>query len=125
MCKGSNTTTSQQSSSYAPDPQAYALYSNLLSRAQGVANTPYQPYGGELVAPVNAQQALGIAGINSAWTPYQQAAGIAYNAAQPITQAQIQQYQNPYTQNVVDTTQAQFNNQNAIAQNQLKGQAIA
>lgn len=33
----------------------------------------------------------------------------------------VAQYQSPYTQSVVDATQAQFNNQNAIAQNQLAG----
>lgn len=127
MGKGSNTTTTQSSSS--PDPQAYQAYSQLLQRAQGVASTPYQAYTGELTAPVNAQQQAGISNINANANfaqPYiQQAAGLATNAANPLTAAQIAQYQNPYTQSVVNATQAQFNNQNQQAQQGLTSNAIA
>lgn len=101
----------------------------MLQKAQGVANTPYQAYTGELTAPINAQQQLGIGGINQAAGQAQpavnQALGIAGAAANPLTAAQIQQYQNPYTQNVVDATQAEFNNQNQQAQQNLTGNAIA
>lgn len=125
--KGSQTSTSTSSTS--PDPQAYQAYSNLLKQASGVAATPYQSYTGELTAPVNAQQTAGINNINSNAgfaQPYiQQAAGYANNAAQPITGQQIQQYSDPYTQQVIQATQAQFNNQNAQQQQQLTGNAIA
>lgn len=50
---------------------------------------------------------------------------MATAASTPLTQAQIQQYQNPYTQNVINATQAQFNNQNQQQQQQLSGNAIA
>jgi len=128
MCgKGSNTTTNTSTSS--ADPQAAQAYRDLLTRAQGVASTPYQAYTGELTAPVNAQQQFGIGNINQNANfaqPYvQQAAGIAQNAATPLTQQQIQQYQNPYTQNVVDATQAQFNNQNAQQRQGVIGNEIA
>lgn len=127
MGKGSQTTTNQTSSS--ADPQAAQAYRDLLTRAQGVASTPYQAYTGELTAPVNAQQQLGIGNINQnanfAQPFVQQAAGIASGAANPLTQQQIQQYQNPYTQNVVDATQAQFNRNNAQQQEALKGNQIA
>jgi len=100
----------------------------LLARAQGVSNTPYNPYGGELVAGVNPQQTQGIANINNYANfaqPYMGTAlQYAQNAAQPITQQQIQQYMSPYTQNVVQATQNQFNNQNAQAQEGLKANAI-
>lgn len=125
--KGSQTTTNQTSSS--ADPQAAAAYRDIIARAQGVASTPYQAYTGELTAPVNAQQNLGIGNINANSDfaqPYvQQAAGIASGAANPLTSQQIQQYQNPYTQNVVDATQAQFNRNNAQQQEALKGNQIA
>lgn len=125
--KGSQTTTSQTSS--APDSNAYNAYLSLLQSAQGVASTPYQAYTGELVAPVNSQQQTGISGINSyanSAQPYvqQAASGIAANS-QPITASQIAQYTNPYTQSVVNATQAQFNNQNQQQQQQLTGNAIA
>ena len=127
MGKGSATTTNATST--APNPQAAAAYSQLLQQAQGVASTPYQAYQGELTAPVNSQQQQGISGINAnanfAQPAVNQAIGIAGNAAQPLTQQQIQQYQNPYTQDVVNATQAQFNNQNAQQQASLTGNAIS
>lgn len=124
MGKGSNSTSTTTS----PNPQAMSTYQDLLQRAQGVSNTPYTPYGGEMVAPVNAQQNLGIAGINANANfaqPYiQTAGGMAYNAAQPITGQQIQQYSNPFTDQVINATQNQFNNQNAQQQQKLLGNTI-
>jgi len=104
-------------------------YSNLLAQSAQVAQTPYQSYGNELVAPVNQQQNLGIGNINqyaqSAQPAINQALGYANQAAQPVTAAQIQQYQSPYTQQVVNATQAQFANQNAQQQSALQGNAIS
>lgn len=123
MGKGTSTTTS------SPNPTAAADYQQLLQQAQGVASTPYQAYTGELTAPVNAQQQQGIGGINTAAGQAQpainQALGIAGQAANPLTQQQIQNYQNPYTQDVVNATQAQFNNQNQQGQEALTGNNIA
>lgn len=128
MCgKGQNTTTNQTTT--APNPQAAAAYSSLLNQAGNVASTPYQAYTGELTAPVNSQQQAGISGINAnanfAQPAVNQAIGIAGQAANPLTQQQIQQYQNPYTQDVVNATQNQFNNQNAQQQAGLTGNAIS
>ena len=123
MSKGSNTTTSSNT------PTALPAYQNAISQLQNVAATPYTPYGGELIAPVNQQQYAGIGGINqfaTAAQPYlQTAAGYAQSAAQPLTQGQIQQYESPYTQDVVNATEAQFNNQNAQQQQQILGNAAA
>lgn len=127
MGKGNNTTSSTSSTS--PAPQAAGLYSSLLNRIQGVANTPYQAYTGQLVAPTNAQQQAGIANINANAnyaSPYvQQASGLVSSAANPLTQSQIQSYYSPYVQNVVNATQAQFNNQNAQQQAALTGNTIS
>jgi len=127
MGKGSQTTTNQTQS--APDPNAYQAYLGLMQRAQGVASTPYQPYGGELVAGVNQQQNTGIGGINQYANAAQPAIGAAYGQAAtssaPLTQAGIQQYMSPYTQNVIDATQNQFNSANAQQLQQVKGNAIA
>jgi hypothetical protein len=125
--KGSNTTTSTTSST--PDPQAAAAYRDLLTRAQGVASTPYQAYTGDLTAGVNSQQNAGISGINSAAgyaNPYiQNASGLAASATAPITAQTIQQYQNPYTQQVVDATTAQMRNEFGQQQASLTGNQIA
>lgn len=125
--KGSQTTTN--STTTAPDAQAMGAYSNVLNQAQGVAATPYQAYGGEGVAPFNAQQNTAVAGINQYANAAQPAISSAMTQAQaasaPITQQQIQQYMSPYTQNVVNATQAQFNNQNQQQQQGVVGNAIA
>jgi len=126
MCgKGSQT----QTSTSAPNPQAMQLYQNLLTQAQSVAGTPYTPYTGELVAPINQQQSQGIAGINNtagfALPNIQTALGYANAAAQPITAQNIAQYTNPYTESVVNATQAQFNNQNQQQLQGVRGNAIA
>src|SRR5438128_328645 len=95
--KGSNTTTTQQSGSTMADPNAYAQYLQLLQRASGVASTPYQGFTGEETAPVNAQQQAGIgninavSGLNSPFISQISASG------QPISAADIQKYQDPYT----------------------------
>jgi hypothetical protein len=123
MSKGSNTTTTSQS------PTALPQYQQAIGQLQNVAATPYTPYGGELTAGVNQQQQSGIGNIDQyalAGVPYmQEAAGLQENAAQPLTQQQIQQYQSPYTQDVVQATEQQMNNQNAIQQQQVLGNAAA
>lgn len=90
--------------------------------------TSMQPYVDQA-----RQQYQNVAGSNlqGAVSPWQaQAAQGFANGSQQLTPAQysgaaIQQYQSPYTQQVVDATQAQFNNQNAQAQNQLRGNAAS
>lgn len=127
MGKGSNTSTT--STANAADPQAAAAYRDILQRAQGVASTPYQAYSGPLTADVNSQQNLGIAGINSNAgfaSPYiQQAAGLAGASSAPVGASQIQQYLNPYTQNVVDATTQQLQHDNSQQMAQLQGNQIS
>lgn len=123
--KGSNTTTTSTSA----NPAAMQAYYDLLGRAGGVASTPYQAYQGDLTAPVNAQQTTGINAINQSAgfaQPYiSQAAGFATNAANPLSAEQIQQYQSPYTQSVVDATSNWFNTQNKQQQQNVLGNAAA
>src|SRR5271154_1442026 len=125
MCKGSQTT----STSSQPNPQAAAAYSGLLTQAGQVAQTPYSAYPGELVAPVNQQQYAGVGNINqyaeAAQPDLSTAGGLISGAAQPLTSQQIQNYQNPYTQDVVNATEAQFQNTNAQQQQQVLGNAVA
>lgn len=118
-----------QTSTTTANPVATADYQSLLGQAQGVAQTPYQAYTGQLVAPVNSQQTAGISNINANAgfaSPYvSQAAGLATGAANPLTASQIQNYESPYTQSVVNATQAQFNNQNQQQQAGLTGNNIS
>lgn len=52
-------------------------------------------------------------------------AGNGITTNNPVNAAQIAQYESPYTQSVVNATQAQFNNQNAQQQQQVAGNAIS
>lgn len=52
-------------------------------------------------------------------------AGNGITVNNPVGAAQIAQYESPYTQSVVNATQAQFNNQNAQQQQQVAGNAIS
>ncbi len=115
-------TTQQTSSSSGPPPQVMAEYQGLVNRATNVANQPYQPYQGEQVAPLTDQTQQGLGGIsdyaNSAQPYYGAAGAMTLGASAPVNPEQFQgmgslsQYMNPYTQSVVDTTQAEMNNQN-------------
>lgn len=125
MSKGSNSSTT----STAPNAAAMQSYNDLLQRAGQVSNTPYQAFGGEETAPVNAQQTTGIDNVNAQAgfaNPFvmQGESSIASGSA-PLTAAGIQQYMSPYTQSVIDATQSEFNNQNAQQQSQVTGNAAA
>lgn len=119
--------TQQSTSQQTSTPVNQQALSQIYGQVANAAQTPYTPYGGELTAGINGQQTAGINTINSASNAaqpyYNQAAGLVNSASNPLTAAQIQQYQNPYTQNVVNATQAQFNDQNGQQQNSLKGTA--
>lgn len=120
-------TTQQQSTASSTTPAGLAQLQSIYSKVADAASNPYNPYTGELTAGVNNQQQTGINNINANANyaqPYiQQAGTLASGASNPLTAAQIQQYQNPYTQNVVNATQAQFNNANGVQQQQVKGNA--
>src|SRR5579871_1094778 len=51
MCKGGSKTA--QTSSNTVDPQQMKLFMQNYQSGQDVANTPFQPYTGERVAPAN------------------------------------------------------------------------
>lgn len=120
MGKGSNTTTTNSNSSSAthPDDNAYQAYLALMNRAGGVASTPYQGYGGEETAPINSQQQAGFGAINTAQ-------GNITATGAPISAEDIQRYQDPYTNSVIDATQKDFDVQNARQQSQTTGNAAA
>lgn len=120
MGKGSNSTTTNSSSTAtsSPDSNAYQAYLSLLNRAAGVANTPYQGYAGEQVAPINAQQTAGIGNIN-------QAQDFLESQQTPLSAADIQRYMDPNTQAVIDATQRDFDVQNQRALSSVSGNAAA
>lgn len=132
MCKGNSGSSSSSSSI---DPTVKANYQNVVGTAQSAAATPYQPYQGQQVAGFSQDQQTAMQNIDALQgtaTPYLNtasqyaalgAAPIAQNLPQYNAQT-LQQYQSPYTQQVVNATQNQINQNNAVQQSQLAGQAI-
>jgi len=123
--KGSSTTTSKTT----PAPQAEAMGNQAWSAAQSAASNPYQYYPGQLVANLNPDQMQAfntVAQSQGIANPYINAASqLTSSASQPIGASQINQYMNPYIGDVVGTTAAEINQNNAIQQNQLQGNAAA
>ena len=87
-----------------------------------------------MVAPLQATQNQAISGIqgavNQAQPGINSAMGLAQGAAAPITPqaysaSAVNQYMNPYTQDVVNATQNQFNQQNAQQQSGLLGNSAS
>src|ERR1700688_3176666 len=136
---GSANNVSTQQGSNAPPPQAMAAYSNLMNQAGSLASQPLQQYNigpnaSNVVAPLNQQQNQGLSTIQNAQglaQPYIQAAAGKMNAAtQPIwptapqfSQANLQQYMSPYTQDVTQAMQGLYGEQNAEQLQQVKGNA--
>jgi len=123
--KGSSTTTSKTT----PAPQAAAMGNTAWDASQAAASQPYSYYPGQLVANLNPDQMQAfntVAQSQGIANPYINAASQLTSAAtQPIGASQINQYMNPYIGDVVGTAAAEINQNNAIQQNQLQGNAAA
>ena len=64
MCKGSTAQT-QQTVTSQPAPQYMAAYEDVLKRARGVADRPYQRFTGNRVAGFNPQQQAGMDAVSN------------------------------------------------------------
>lgn len=140
---GKNSTSTQ---TVQIPPEVMAQYKAVNARANAVADTPFQTYGGEFVAPINSEQGWGIANTNVAANeaqPYYAAARTGLGAAQaatnpvnaaaeygtasnsaPLTGQQIDQYLSPYLSTVMGSTSALLSQQNEQAQAGQLGDAI-
>ena len=112
-------------------PEVLARYNAVNSKAEEVAQTPFQQYNGEFVAGLNPTQNAGVQATSdysqSAQPYYGAGAGLTLGASQgvgPVSQGQIGYYQNPYTQSVVNSTEAALNQQFGQQNAQLQSQAI-
>jgi hypothetical protein len=106
---GGKSTTSTQTIKIPPE--VMARYKAVNERAEKVASEPFQKYEGQFVAGLTDQQKAGMAGVTAAANmaqPYLSTAAdmtkAGSQAVGPLTAEQIKQYENPYTQSVVDTT---------------------
>lgn len=128
--KGSTTT-----STTAPPAYLNNAFQSLVGQAQQVASQPYQQYQGNLLAGLTQNQNTGInsiANTQGMTQPYTQQATNDVNAGSQAIYPQIQQfngqnianYENPYSQQVINSTMALANQQDQQQQSQLVGQAI-
>jgi hypothetical protein len=113
-------------------PGVSAPYINAAAQDFANANTPLAPTMQPYVDQAQQQyQTAANSNLQGALTPWQQQAQQGFaGGSQALTPTQysgdaIKGFENPYTQQVVDATQAQFNNQNMQAQNQLRGDAAS
>lgn len=123
--------SSTSTSSVAIPPEVLARYNAVNARAETAAANPFQNYTGQFVAGLTNEQQ---AGVNQASTSaqtaqpyYQAAAGLTANAAKDVgalTPGQINQYQNPYTQAVVDPTVKALQQQQGQQLAQQQSEAI-
>lgn len=125
MGKKDQTATSSQTQTYTPS--GASQLQDIWNKIQGVTSQGYQPYGGQIAAGLDPTQQAGINTINNAVgtaQPYfDKAAQYGAAGAAPISASDIQRYQSPYTQQVIDATQRQFADNNAQQQQQVIGNA--
>ena len=108
MGKGGDTTTTNTTSSLPAYVEPY--YKDFLAKAQSASNAPYQKYDNPRLADfstdttaafdmVRQQAGSGTPGIDTATGA---ATGIAGYQAKGIPDMDVQQYMNPYVENVLD-----------------------
>jgi Chaperone of endosialidase len=123
--------TSTSSSTVSIPPEVLARYNAVNAQAEQVAQTPFQQYSTDpnaFVAPINQTQQAGInqiqSNMGSAQPYYDVATGLTMAGAGPANLGQLNtnQYMSPYLQNVVGTTLAAQQMQNAQQASQLQGQ---
>lgn len=124
-------TNSTVTQTTTPPPELMDSYRNLINRATNVANTPYQQYGGQLVADFTPQQQQGFNQVgqyaNAAAPMIQEGADYARSGAQPVLpslNSNTDMLMSPYLNDVVSATQANLQEDNKQQQGQLTSQAI-
>lgn len=127
MSKGGSAGPTQTTTNNIPQWVQDAGQSTYNNYATPAAATPYTPYTGEQVAPLNSTQntAIGNATANQNAGQGALATGVqnatqagAYQPSQVGTsynQGAVNAQLNPYTQNVIDTTNSDLQRQNQIA----------
>jgi len=118
--------TSKSTQQITIPPEVLARYRAINARADTVTNRPYQYYGGEFVAPLNATQQSGIANTNAAANMAQPYFGAATNQLMGAQQAAMPYYQGATQQlgqgiNAGNQLAAQSYNTLNAAQNQAAG----
>jgi hypothetical protein len=143
MCKGGNKTT--QTSNNKVDPEQMKLFMQNYQSGQNVANSPFQPYTGERVAPQNSMlnqsfDAFGNIGANNTgastldWAKNLTSRAADYRfdpiaasqigvapisvgniTPQTLANTDLSPYMNPFSRGVIDTTTADLERSRQMA----------
>ena len=112
-------------------PEVMARYKAVNEKAEEVAKQPFQKYGGQFTAGLTDLQKAGMANVNNAANMAQSYYGTAADYTKAgagdvgkLTADQIAQYQNPYTQSVIDPTIKALRQQQGQDLAQQQAQAI-
>lgn len=121
------------------DPAMRAMMQQTFNRATNIADQPYQAYGGQAVAPLNDYQMAGInggmanalGGTGNAAVEQGVRAATAAGQYQPQmvgtgtwNPAAASQYMSPYTQSVIDSTNAQIDRNTLQTTNATNAAAV-
>lgn len=129
---GGKTSTTTQSVSIPKE--VMDRYNAINARAESVAGTPFQTYSedpSKFVAQINPQQMQGINNVNAsagAYKPYFDQAALTFSQGMKSAQPgalNLEQFYNPFQQQVIDATMRQMGQANQQAQSGALGTAIS
>ena len=127
MCLGGSkpSTNTWQSQVQTSSPNAAPYAQGALAMAETAAQTPFTPWSGPNVqAGLTPEQLSAISGAQGQLPTFGAAQQLALGAT-GVTPNDIAQYFNPYQQNVIGATQAQFDLANQMGINAVRGNAAA
>ncbi|API52847.1 hypothetical protein BMW22_15590 [Rhizobium leguminosarum] len=108
-------------------PQIVKAYEGLIAQATPISQTPYQAYKGGVGGSGFEQNQLAgfdtIAGLKGGANGYFDSANSALNSSTAPTYSTVDNYMSPYLDNVVKSTMANMNEQNAEQQQGVLGNA--
>ncbi len=126
MCGGGGADTTRQRSKTTSEAIGQPVMEGVVNRAEGVSQLPYNPItqGVAGMTPEQIQAMNSVGGAYSMVSPYLQSAAQHFeNASQPLSQADIDVYRNPYESAVTKNLQEIFGQQQRDTTGKLTGAA--
>lgn len=127
MGNKSSTSTSHNGSTTGPPGWLLNKYKDFINQVLKQGQQPFQSYDGQRVAGFTPDQLKAMQGVRDAqgvYKPYYDQANDWLKQGQRPVYETYENYMNPYTQEVVDKTRADFEHQNAAQQSQTVGNAV-
>ncbi len=125
MCGGSQKSKQSSTSTYTPQSQALGAYGTILDNSMALGDTPYNPATEKNVAGFTGDQNAAFQGIGAMQGNFQpwltDATNMTQQAGQSVSPGDINNYMDPYLQQVVQATMGQVDQNNAMQQRQMKG----